>query len=180
MTNQVKPIPHGTRRSVLQDWVHDLTFMQQSVLIAAMRGPDGVEKEHKAKFLCRWLRRCVLISAFDRRVLETPNDPGGGSYTGPSCPTEGEKDWEESIEPVVRGYLKNLDSLPHHFHLHFLHAMEILGYKHPDTRIRNFWFRTYFRFAHDMHLGIETEAGLDNRLDDNEAKWRADESRFKQ
>lgn len=37
------------RRSVLQDWVTSLSFMQQSVLIAAMRGPDGVEKMHKSK-----------------------------------------------------------------------------------------------------------------------------------
>jgi len=33
-------------RSVLQDWVHELTFMQQSVLIAAVRGPDGIRKDH--------------------------------------------------------------------------------------------------------------------------------------
>lgn len=28
------------KRSVLQDWVIELSFMQQSVLISSVRGPD--------------------------------------------------------------------------------------------------------------------------------------------
>src|SRR5258708_4452122 len=119
--------------SVLQDWVTALPFMQQSVLIAVMRGPDGVEEIHKSKLLCRWLRRCIVISAFDKRALDNPTDAGGGSYTGPSCPNIGQH-WEEQMKDVVKGYLDGIDNLPHHFHLHFVHAMEILGYKHSNDR----------------------------------------------
>lgn len=167
--------------SVLQDWVMNLPFMQQSVLIAAMRGPDGVEKLHKSKMLCRWLRRCIVISAFDKRALNSPFDLGGGSYTGPSItwPNDCFESWEPLMDGVVKDYLDSIDSLPHHFHLHFMHAAEILGYKHGEERIRAWWNRTYNRFAHDMHLVIENEATLDNRLNDDESKWRKDESRFK-
>lgn len=163
---------------VLQEWVTNLPFMQQSVLIAAMRGPDGVEKMHKSKLLCRWLRRCIVISAFDKRALDTPYDAGGGSYTGPSCQLVSDC-WEDHMQDVVKGYLDSIDNLPHHFHLHFLHAMEILGYKHSNMRIRAWWKLTYERFAHDMHLRPETEEQLDYRLNDNEQQWRNDESRFK-
>lgn len=167
--------------AVLQDWVTNLPFMQQSVLISAMRGPDGVEKLHKSKMLARWLRRCIVISAFDRRALDNPYEKGGGSYTGPSY-SNGEFSsvpWEEHMNAVARDYLSSIDSLPHHYHLHFLHAAEIIGYKHSNQRIRAWWKFTYERFAHDMHLEPETEAQLDYRLNDNEQQWRNDESRFK-
>lgn len=182
----VAPDDYGktARRSVLQDWVMSLTLMQQSVLIAAMRGPDGVDKGCKAKNLVKWLRRCIVISAFDGVALDNPYHPGGGSYTGPSievseviCPDKFK--WELDMDAVLKDYLKSIDSLPLHYHLHFLHAVEILGYKHGNTRIRAWWLKTYLSMVHDMHLAPETEAQLDNRLDDNESKWRADETRFK-
>src|SRR5689334_20644517 len=110
------------RLSVLQDWVQDLSFMQQSVLIAAVRGPDGIEKNHVSKFLLRWYRRCVLYSAFESQkagkpvTLEDPTSPGGGSFTGPLVGI--------TIEEAVSQYCKSLDELPHHFQFHFMHAAE--------------------------------------------------------
>ncbi len=72
----------GTERKpcVIQDWAQELPLMQQSVLIAAVRGPDGIKKDHVAKVLCRWLRRSFLLSAFEGSVLETPDEPGGGQF----------------------------------------------------------------------------------------------------
>lgn len=58
--------------------------MQQTVLLTSIRGPDGVAKYHKVKYLLRWLRRCVLLSAMDGKVLGNPYDSNGGSFTGPS------------------------------------------------------------------------------------------------
>src|ERR1019366_7765305 len=137
--------------SVLQSWVTELPFMQQSVLIAAMRGPDGVEKMHKSKMLGRWLRRCIVISAFDKKALDNPYNSGGGSYTGPSIapPDRDHPDtlWEYMMDFRVKEYLDSIDDLPHHYHLHFLHAAEILGYKHENTRIRVWWLKTYLWFC---------------------------------
>jgi len=174
-------------KCVLQDWVLERPFMQQSVLISAIRGPDGANKEHPAKPLCRWLRRCVLISAFDKRALDNPYHPGGGSYTGPSITKEEQQTvefhnangWEIFMDTRVKEYLSSIDTLPLHFHLHIVHAAEILGYKHSNDRIRAWWRKTYHRMAHDMHLAVEIEAELDTRLNDDEQAWRADESRFK-
>lgn len=58
--------------NALQDWVINLPLMQQSVLISAIRGPDGVAKKHKCKPLVRWFRRCVLVSAFDGAAITDP------------------------------------------------------------------------------------------------------------
>lgn len=155
---------------VLQDWVCELSMMQQSVLITACRGPDGLKKNHIAKRLCRWLRRCFLISAFDKCVIDNPHDQGGGSFTGPStngdCPT---------MTHVLTEYLKHIDEVPHHFHLHLIHAAEILGYLHPDIKIASWWLYAYERIVKDAHLNIESAQQMFKRLGDSEKNWLAAE-----
>lgn len=168
-------------KSVLQDWVMALPFMQQSVLISGIRGPDGVAKTHPSKNLCKWFRRCVVVSAFDKKALDNPYHPGGGSYTGPSIAStmENQFNWEVAMDDVVKEFIVSQDSLPLHYYLHMVHCFEIIGYKHSDERIRKWWNKTYNRVCHDMHLHAETEEELDNRLNDNEESWRKDATRFK-
>jgi hypothetical protein len=71
------------KMNVTQDWVGSLTLMQQTVLITATRGADTVAKHYASKYLLRWFRRCILVSAFDKCVLTDPHDPRGGSFAGP-------------------------------------------------------------------------------------------------
>lgn len=82
-----------------------------------------------------------------------------------------EAGWEPLLHEIVGDYLKQLDAIPHHFQLHLLHAIEILGYKHPEPRVRAWWMQTYFRLVHDMHLWPETEEQLDRRLGDDRDQW---------
>lgn len=159
---------------VTQEWIHELTYMQQTVLLTAVRGPDGVGKYHPSKYMLRWLRRCFLICALEGIPLTTPYDPRGGSFTGPSYDTiDPTHDWYAPMDKIFGTYLKSLDELPHHFQLHFMHAAEIIGYKHPDMKIRAWWHDVYFELARDMHLHPESEEELDRRLGDDESLWRA-------
>jgi hypothetical protein len=57
---------------VTQTWTHELTCMQQTVLLTAVRGPDGMGKYHPSKYMLRWFRRCTLLNSMDRRVMTTP------------------------------------------------------------------------------------------------------------
>lgn len=205
--------------TVLQPWVNTLSLMQQTVLLTAIRGPDGVPKYGPTKMLLRWYRRCILLSAMDQRVLSDPMDPSGGSFTGPSiCLAQlrslatqrfdartgfwddetvepydklaadrnrigelsidqaiadqmDEDGWEPPMHQIAGQYLRELDAIPHHFQLHLLHAAEIVGYKHPDPRIRGWWRQTYERLVHDMHLWPETEEQMDRRLGDSRDQW---------
>lgn len=168
--------------SVFQEWVSDLTLMQQTVLIAAVRGPDGLHKDHVAKLLLRWCRRCFLRSAFDGSTFRDPWADGGGSFMGPSVTqpvaallksnTQFSGDNQDSTTVIVTNYLKATDELPHHFQLHLMHAAEILGYKHPVACVRKWWHTVYLRMVNDMHLNPETEAQMDARLGDCESQWR--------
>lgn len=82
-----------------------------------------------------------------------------------------EDGWEPLMHEIVGQYLRELDALPHHFQLHFLHAAEIVKYKHSDLRIQRWWRQTYERLVHDMHLWPETEEQLDRRLGDSRSQW---------
>lgn len=159
--------------SVLQSWVENLSFMQQTVLLTAIRGPDGMPKYGPVKMLQRWYRRCVLLSAMDGKALTNPYTSNGGSFTGPSIIKDEslEWTWEIAMDSLVGEYLKTLDAIPHHFQLHFLHSTEILGYKHPSERIRSWWGRVYLRLVNDMHLHPESEKEMDERLGDSREKW---------
>ena len=146
--------------------------MQQSGLLSAVRGPDGSPKYGAVKYLCRWFRRCILLSALDRKVLDDPCLNNGGSFTGPSLGTNHDPaTWEIGMNSIVDQYLRELDALPHHFQLHFMHAAEIVGYKHPEARIRAWWNNLYQRLVKDMHLRPESEADLDDRLGDSRSGW---------
>ena len=156
---------------VLQDWVMELTFMKQSVLLAAIRGPDGIQKNHVAKLMLRWYRRCILISAFEQEVITNPYHLGGGSFTGPSLPTLPtvlQDRWPEYMDKVVDDYIRTLDEIPHHFQLHFMHAAEIVGYDYPTAQIATWWGKTYYKICKDMHLNPETKEEMNYRLGDNE------------
>lgn len=170
--------------SVLQPWVQDLTYMQQGVLVSSVRGPDGMRKDHIAKLLIRWLRRCTLHMAFESAesgnpvAFVNPRKPGGGSFTGPSLPPFAHQtnfddcfNWEEPMMKVLDQYLSTLDEVPHHFQLHFMHASEIIGYKHPDVSIRDWWIKVYYRLANDMHLNPESGKQMDFRLGDKMKDW---------
>ena len=157
-------------RFVLQPWVGHLTLMQQSVLIAAVRGPDGIRKDHPVKLLCRYLRRSFMLSAFEGRAMWDPYEKGGGSFTGPCRNAE-----VLTVDAALELYLRAVDELPHHFQLHFMHAAEILGYKHPDAETRDWWNHSYMQIVNDAHLVPESEERMDCRLGDNEGAWRAAE-----
>src|SRR6185295_18556768 len=118
-------------KCVTQEWTHELPMMQQTVLLTAIRGPDGLPKYGGVKMLLRWYRRCVLLSAMDGKVLSNPYDNNGGSFTGPSFvprPTMPHPslyfNWESRMDAVVGEYLREIDAIPHHFQMHFIHAAE--------------------------------------------------------
>jgi hypothetical protein len=148
--------------SVLHDWVCGLTLMQQSVLLAMVRNADGIEKHHPQKELIKWFRRCILKSAFDNRELTTPDEPGGGSFTGPVA----------DINNALDQFIWARDGMTLHYYAHAMHAFQIIGYHHPNAGIRGFWNTAYTRMVHALHLLPEPVEMMDRRLCDNEDKWR--------
>lgn len=147
--------------SVLNEWVQALPLMQQSVLLSAVRNADGVAKRHPSKELIRWFRRCVLMAAFENRQLTTPDEPGGGSFTGPV----------PDLAKALDAFIDARDEMTLHYYAHAMHAFEILAYKHPDPVVALFWDGAYLRMAHALHLWPETKRQMDERLGDKYEGW---------
>lgn len=162
---------------VTQDWVHRIPFMQQTVLLGIVRGPDGIEKYHPVKPVLRWYRRCLLLSALDAEVITNPVDPRGGSFTGPSVVTDqsenAAEEWELYMVDPLNKFFQTMDSMPIHFWLHMMHAVEIMGYQHPVQRIRFWWRELYMRMVAAMHLYPESKIALNARLGDDRSGWLA-------
>jgi hypothetical protein len=155
------------RISVQPEWCLSLPLQQQSVLLLASRGPDGIAKTHPCKRVQRAYRACVLIAAYEGHLLEWGEGNGCNTFMGLD-----EFANDVAWPAIVDSFFQTHDDLPYHFLMHLLHGAEILGYKHPDTNFRNRWRNFYLRGVHEFHLNFETETQMDARLCDwNQEHW---------
>lgn len=130
-------------RPVLREWVFELPFRMQSVLMSAMRGCDTARKDDNSKSITRALRPILCNNA----------DPSNTFMGKPKPPAD-----------ETRQFLWDMDSYPTHFIAHLMHAAEIVGYKHPDAELRGWWLGFYHDVVKGLHLNPETEDQLDVRL----------------
>ena len=134
--------------SVVQEWVFELPFMMQALLLTAMRGPDGCPKYNNVKNIVRFIRGTVL-------------KPAGKIY--------GNEDgfmWIDfkTFDHFQDHFFKDTDQFPMHFLMHLFHASEVIGYKHPDETIRLCWNGFYQKACEALHMVMESEEMLDYRL----------------
>lgn len=146
--------------SVFPDWIQALPFQQQTVLVLALRGPDGDVKYTSFKVLLRAYRGTVLRAAKWGRLLEW----GEKADDFMSLDIIADLDrWEEAVK---RYCFHEADAAVLHHYTHFMHGTEILAYKHPDIRFRKHWKLCYHLLAERLHLNMETRDVLDQRLND--------------
>jgi hypothetical protein len=137
------------KESVLHDWVQELPFTQQALLVMATRGADGLCKNNPAKSILHYLRGTILKPAY-------PN------FTG-DCDGYMRTDYI-NFNPIVDLFFNDTDIYPMHFLMHLCHAAEVIGYKHPDETIRIYWSEFYFYFCHSLHMKRESKDELNARL----------------
>ena len=130
---------------VLQDWLENLSLKQQTVLIVALRGCDTSTKHDNSKKLTRMLRSDVLKNA------ATPNT----KFMNIS------RNWN-----IILDFRNDIDSYPVHYFLHLIHAIEIIGYFHPDREVRDFWNKAYLLLIDAMHVSPESKETNAYRLMD--------------
>lgn len=154
-------------RSVQPRWCLDLPIQQQSVLLLASRGPDGIGKWHPCKDVHRAYRATVLVDAKLGRCIQWGEGTSTWHFSSLHTFANGVA-WADA----VKRFFGSVDELPHHYLLHLVHGSEIIGYKHPDHRFADRWRGFYLACVEDMHLTAETEAEMDIRLNDwDQADW---------
>jgi hypothetical protein len=133
--------------STIKEWVFDLPPKHQSVLMTATRGPDEF-RYPAVKEVNRWIRSVLFYDA----------DP-----SNPFILKEGDR------LPVHDGLLSELEHeleyLSLHYFGHFIHALEIIGYMHPDEGKRFIANYAYnYCCTQILHLPIEPEEWFRGRL----------------
>lgn len=140
-------------------------MQQQSVLILACRGPDGIAKHHPTKLLTTRYRATVLKAAYLGRAMRV-NEHDATTFMSLHAFSD-DSHW---VNHVINPFFDHVDALPHHYYLHLAHGAEIIGYKHPVALFRMRWLYFYQRCCHDLHLQPETFEQLEERLNDWDGK----------
>jgi hypothetical protein len=150
--------------SVFQEWLFGLTMQQQSVLILACRGPDGVAKYHPTKPIVARYRATVLKAAYLGRAMRV--DEGDDTTFMTMIGFSDDNHWGQ----MCKEFFDNVDEIPHHYYAHLMHGAQIIGYKHPTEIYRKRWDEFYWWCCKDLHLNPETESQMDRRLGDWDRK----------
>lgn len=139
--------------SILQDWVTQLGLRHQGVLLTAIRGCDSSPKEDLVKPVVRAVRYQILIPFDCEEVLR--NSKGFMYYVGAYF-----------SEDVLK-LSKNMDQYPLHFIMHLIHAIEVIGYCHPEYGISSRFYNAYKCLVKALHFNAETKEEMDTRLNED-------------
>lgn len=164
-----KEFGEEVNNSVLQKWVMHLPMRMQGGLLVATRGCDLAPKEWIKVYsdapsidvitddnyslevketterqLVQFLRYCIMNPADIREV----NIPGAFFRSKPP----------ENFKASYLGHY------PLHWFTHIMHALEIVGYEHPDSIIKNQAIEIYNKMVHSLHLNPETRDEMWKRL----------------
>lgn len=141
--------------SVLQPWVMELPLREQGTLLTAVRGCDDEPKlwtsrgvaDSPGRRLTAFIRWCFLVPVDVREV----DVPGAFFQRNPPHP----------FKPSEFGHL------PQHWYSHIMHALEVVGYRHPRRDVADHAFHLYMLMVHNLHLNIETAKQFENRLSED-------------
>jgi len=124
------------RQVVIQDWVLDMPLKMQSVLLLGLRGPDQF-RAPGIKTITRWLRSLTFVPGDPTNVFE---------FMRVELPLRIEEKSEIARE---------LEFVSQHYYSHLMHALEEVGYGHPDKEIAKHAFELYRDMCRLFHLPIE-------------------------
>lgn len=134
------------KECVVQKWMFELSWKEQTVSLSALRGCDSVGKHDISKKIVRRLRGTILHNA------------------GADCNTEFMRTNITAEE--VFDFSKNIDAYPVHFLLHLIHASEIIGYCCPNWRDGDFFSDLYITLVRAFHMEPESKESMHERLSD--------------
>ena len=143
-------------KSVLQDWVMDLPLREQGTLLTCVRGCDSEPKQWTStgvaysagRRLTAFIRYSFMVPA---DIREVDSQEGAFMMSTPPRP----------FKPSEFGHL------PEHWYAHAMHALEIIGYRHPDNIVRERALFMYHKMVENLHLQPETKEQMIKRLSED-------------
>ena len=151
-------------KSVLQDRVMELGLRHQGVLLTAVRGCDTAPKDDPSKLFCRMLRGTFLVchcgdATKAQSFIEDPFTYKLGLLS-PNPVSD--------LRERFTAFRKNCDHYPHHYVMHIIHAIQIIGFYHPDPRLKGTFLEFYCVLCKGLHTKPEWKDDMDVRLNADE------------
>lgn len=113
-------------KSVVQLWVSECSWKQQSILFSGLRGPDHA-----------LLPNIKQVSKWMRFVSQNNADPS--------------KPYMNEIElPEPKALEKELEHSYVHFVHHFADALAVIAYNHPDEEVRKTAYSYHYYIAEEL------------------------------
>ena len=133
-----------------------LPLREQGTLLTAVRGCDFEAKTwvstgvaySPGRRLTAFIRWCFMNPADPREI-----DSQEGAFMMSSPP--------HPFKPSEFGHL------PEHWYAHAMHALEIVGYRHPDELVAQMAIDLYRKMVHNLHLNPETFDQMAMRLSED-------------
>lgn len=146
-------------KSVLQDWVMKLPLREQGTLLTCVRGCDNEPKiwtstgvaYSPGRRLTAFIRWCFMVPA---DIREVDSQEGAFMMSQPPNPFKASE----------------FGHLPQHWYSHAMHALEIIGHRHPDSTVSGKALVLYLKMVKNMHLNPETIDEMESRLSEDRIK----------
>lgn len=133
---------------ILHGWILTLPLQMQFTLLLAIRQFDLADSCDSSR---------IIIHEYRKLILKEFN---------PTTPVE-ELNSETQDRDFRKAILKWINDL-NKYNLNFINAImqssAIIGYKHPEVKIRRKWFDIYTKIAQRLNIHIETENDLNIRF----------------
>lgn len=141
--------------SVLQDWVVELPLREQGTLLTGVRGCDDEPKQWTSRGIAESPGR--RLTAFIRWCFMNPADPREVDITGAFFQSRP----PDPFKPSEFGHL------PQHWYAHVMHALEVIGYRHPNAGVAFEASQLYGAMARNLHLEPESYRAMIERLSED-------------
>jgi hypothetical protein len=134
----------------------ELPLREQGTLLTSVRGCDDEPKTWSSRGVAYSPGR--RLTAFIRWCFMNPADPR-------------EVDFEEGAffqsKPPYPFKPSEFGHLPQHWYSHAMHALEVIGYRHPDDDVRITAFKLYCEMVWNLHLNLEHMSQFEARLSED-------------
>ena len=137
-------------RSVVQGWVWSLSLHQQALILLSLRHWDSSTSEDPSRVIIKELR-AIVFQHFE-------------SETDAMIPAFNKETEDRDFRKMVVRMCNDYHNYPLNFFKRLLQASAIIGYKHPDFKVRKKWNDLYVKMANVLNLQIESEDDINNRL----------------
>ncbi len=141
--------------SVLQEWVSHLPLREQGTLLTAVRGCDLEPKQWTSTGIA--VSQGRLLTAYIRWCFMVPADPREVKVRGAFMQDRPPK----PFKPAEFGHL------PQHWYAHVMHALQVVGHRHPQVAIAEKCQELYRAMAENLHLNPERTEQFMNRLSED-------------